>query len=273
MQRILLLAGLLLSLSAAPSLANEVLLSPSTVVFEDGQRSAELLVGNTGDTTNLYKLEPTYFRMEEDGRRVEVAPPYPQNSAAELIRFAPRQFELPPGGSQLVRMATRLPATLPAGEYRIHLRVTNVGEALDGPQASEPQDGQVGAQIRIQVARAVRVLVRHGVGPGSAAVADLHSEPDGSGGQNVAIILNRDGGGSSRGTYRLYTKDRQSGAVLEELAAGGAYIYGDLPRRRLEHVVPRAQLASGDALCVAYEDSNPSSATQTEEVCVDSRRQ
>lgn len=273
MSRIFPLAGVLLSLLATPSLAQEVLVSPGTVVFEDGQRSAELLVGNTGDTTNLYRLEPTYFRMENDGRLVEVAPPYPGNSAAELIRYSPRQFELPPGGSQMVRMATRLPTGLPAGEYRIHLRVTNIGEALEAPQTAESSDGEVGARIRIQVARAVRVLVRHGVTAGTADVAEFRAEPASNGERKIEVRLNRSGAGSSRGAYRIYAKNQATGALVEEIATGAAHIYSDLPQRRIEHPMPSTQLASGTALCVAYEDSNQSSAGQPEEVCIDPARQ
>ncbi len=92
-----------------------------------------------------------------------------------MVRFSPRQFELKPGESQLVRLATRLPPTLARGEYRFPLRVNNIGETIAAPTPSNSEAVQ--AQIRIQVTRAVRILVRTASAP--AAPPSRASPPRG----------------------------------------------------------------------------------------------
>lgn len=260
-----LLAVAVLVAAASPAAAQQVLIAPSSVVFEDGERSSQLLVGNTGDATSLYTLEPAFFRMEPDGKLTELAPPFPGNSAEDLIRFSPRQFELPPGGSQVVRMATRLPKSLPPGEYRIHLRVTNLGEAQLAPRIATAEDGTTTVEIRIQVARAVRVLVRHGVNAGRATLASVSAEPAGGGRVRVAAELARTGKGSSRGVYRIYARGR--GGSGDEIVSRGVLIYSELDRRRVEETLPPGSIGSGTELCVAYRDETAADSSE-EERCV-----
>lgn len=235
----------------SPAAAQQVLVAPGSVVFEDGQRSAKLLVGNTGDVTSLYSLEPAFFVMDPEGGLTEVAPPFPANSAADLIRFSPRQFELPPGGSQVVRMATRLPKSLPPGEYRVHLRVTNLGEAQLKPRIATAEDGTTTVEIHIQVARAVRVLVRHGVEAGRATLSKVAARPAGGGRVRVSAEFARSGAGSSRGVYRIYARGR---GPRDDLVRRGVLIYSELDRRVVEETLPSGSVGPHQELCVAYRD-------------------
>lgn len=264
MNRVILCAALALSVAVKSGIAQEVLVSPTSVIFEGGQRSAQLFIGNTGDVTSLYTLEPAFFRMEPGGRRTEIKPPFPENNAAELIRFSPRQFELPPGSSQTVRVATRLPSSLPPGEYRVHLRVTNLGGAVMEPQIDTVEDGNLSVAIRIQVSRAIRVLVRHGVSAGRGSLAEVSARRAG-GPILVSSELARSGEGSSRGSYRVYT--RSGGAVRDELINRGVLVYSELSRRTVEHTVPAAGVGPGVELCVAYRDETAGDGGE-EERCV-----
>lgn len=253
MFRTVLLSCVVCVAGVLPVAAQQVLVSPGSVVLSDDERSAQFFVGNTGDVTSFYKLDPAFFMMGEDGRLTEVQPPFPDNNAESLIRFSPRQFELAPGESQFVRMAARLPDSLPPGEYRVHLRVTNLGDALAEPILEETGAGASTAVIKIQVARAVRVLVRHGVSAGRASLSEVRTKN--LGGDRLAVMaeLSRVGDGSSRGSYRVYTKDRQ-GRVRDELVSKGILIYSELPRRLVEDTVPRSAVDPGLELCVAYRD-------------------
>ena len=209
-----------------------------------------LTVGNTGDTTGIYQVEPAFFRMGQDGSLTEVSPPFPANNAERLVRFSPRQFELAPGQNQIVRIAARIPPGLPPGEYRVHLRVKNVGAAVPAPQLAAPTGRGARIQVRIRVARAVRVLVRHGVEAGRASLGSVTSRSSG-GGVAVSFDLSRDGRGSSSGTYRIYTA--RSGAKTNDLASGRVLIYGELPGRTVERTVSAGNLR-GANICVAYQD-------------------
>lgn len=251
-----------------PSSAQQVMVSPGTIIFDDDTRGAELLVANTGTRTSTYRLDTTYFTMRDDGVLTEGA--HPSDSAVHMLRFSPRQFQLAPGDSQIVRMAARKPASLPPGEYRVHLRVTNLGEVAETPTL--PQSHGSFAQINLRVTRAVRVLVRHRVAPGRVSVQNLAAAKGEDGLVQVTFDLQRKGAASSRGTYALFSRDRRSRRTEETFLRQGVLIYKDLPSRRVSHALPAAMLAQQPELCVAYHDSDPSVRRRNLDVqCVDVR--
>lgn len=255
---------------AQPSSAQQVMVSPGTVVFEDRTRGAELLVANTGSRTSTYRLDTTYFMMREDGLLTEVKGPHPSDSAVEMLRYSPRQFQLAPGDSQIVRMAVRKPRSLPPGEYRVHLRVTNLGEVAENPTL--PRSDRSFARISLRVTRAVRVLVRHGVEPGRVRVANLAAEKSEEGRFRVTFDLQRRGAASSKGTYMLFNRDRRSGRTEEKFLQQGVIIYKDLPSRRISHVLPADALTRHREICVAYHDANTSGKRRSLDVqCIDVR--
>lgn len=238
------------------SSAQQVMVSPGTIVFDGRTRGAELLVANTGTRTSTYRLDATYFTMREDGRLTEVKGKHPSDSAAGMLRYSPRQFQLAPGKSQIVRIAARKPASLPPGEYRVHLRVTNLGEVSETPTLSR-SDGSF-AQINLRVTRAVRVLVRHGVGPGKVNVHNLAAQRTRNGQVQVSFDLQRKGAASSRGVYVLFNRDRRTGRASQRFLQQGVIIYKDLPSRRMSHALPAAGLNGNPEICVAYHDTEGS---------------
>lgn len=265
MYRILFVACAAILVLVVPGHAQDVFVAPASVIFEDGDRGGQLHVGNTGDLTSTYTLEPTFYRMERNGTLVEVAAPFPENSAVELVRFSPRQFQLQPGTSQVVRIAPRVPDSLPPGEYRVHLRITNTGAAQMEPEINTAEDGTTTVEIKIHVARAVRVIVRNGVTAGRASVSEVSARRTG-GRLIVTSELARTGSGSSKGSYRVYTRDG-SGNVRDELAHRGVLIYSELPQRIVEDTVPASAIRGGVEICVAYRDETAGDGGE-EERCV-----
>lgn len=233
--------------------AQDVMVSPGTIVFDGRTRGAELLVANTGDRISTYRLEPAYFIMREEGGLTEVTGPQPADSALDMLRFSPRQFQLAPGASQIVRLAVRKPRTLAAGEYRVHLRVTNLGDLAERPTLTR-SDGSF-AVINFRVTRAVRIIVRHGVAPGTASVQNLAAKRAANGGVEVSFDLQRSGQASARGRYVLFARDRRTGETVEKFLHRSVLIYKDLPARRVSHALPSAKLSGNSELCVAYQDT------------------
>jgi P pilus assembly chaperone PapD len=262
------LAALALAVCVQPALAQKILLSPSSIIFEGRVNGAQLLVANTGDRAAVYRVEPAFFRMEKDGRLTEVRKPWPASSALDLVRFSPRQFELRPGESQFVRIATRLPATLTRGEYRIHLRIINVEEAQPRPQVSgsAATDAASAAEVNIQVTRAVRILVRKQASAGKAVLEGLKVEKSGNGNVEVKFDLRRTGEGSSQGEYFITARN---GAASQVLLHGGALVYSDVASRGVTNAFPSAELHGKVAICVLYQDKAAVGAADGKEHCVD----
>ena len=120
--------GLVLGSGPTPALAGgpgDLLVAPTRIVFEGRQRTAEVTLVNTGAAAATYRIAFVELRMTDAGGTVEIEPAAarPGEQFAEpLIRFSPRQVTLESRVAQTVRMQLRLPADLPPGEYRSHLR-------------------------------------------------------------------------------------------------------------------------------------------------------
>ena len=225
-----------------------VSVAPMMVLMDTRGRPGSFEVINFGDQAETFRLEPLYAYIDEEGvQRFEAAAEQP-GSALSFLRFAPRQFEIQPGSTRTVRLSARPPPDLAPGEYRLHLRVTNIGPTPSRPVTSAERT--VGFNLRIQVAQAVRVLVRHGVGPGSAHVQGLRSEQTQDGRQLRFDLVNDGGGGSVLGRYvAVAVTGNGSERLLRE---ADVTLYPDTRVRPVRLDVPANELALASSVCVRF---------------------
>ncbi|MEO8673742.1 MAG: hypothetical protein ABI411_20730 [Tahibacter sp.] len=230
--------GLLLPSGVA---AQSILLTPGSLVLTDQQRSGEITVANTEKRPVSFRVEPALFRMRPDGFLDEVdSLPL---SAAALLRFAPRQFELDPGGAQVVKVAFRAPSDLPNGEYRLHLRLRNMGAPLSASPAGSTEEpavvGEVELKIPVTVARAVRIMVRHGVGPGSVELGNVKAQRAGAQAIQIDLsLLNQHTGGSAIGMLVFDTNQTVLPGRAGEIARRRYSVYADLDQRDYHFLLP-----------------------------------
>jgi P pilus assembly chaperone PapD len=227
--------------------AQSFMLSPGSIFFEGDVRSAELLVANTHDKKSIFRIETASFLMFANGTLAEVADSSVALNARDIVRFSPRQFELAPGETQTVRIGLRMPPGLPAGEYRIHLRVLQVAEGAGAP-AAPTTARDMGMVIPINIARAVRVIVRHDVLAGTAAVSRVAASRS-SDGILLTAVLTRSGAGSSSGTYSIGIP-----GAADSAATGAINIYSDLGQRTVTRAIPAAAMKGQHAICFRYTD-------------------
>jgi len=251
----------------SPATAQQVMVSPGSVIFEGRDRGGEVFVANTGDTTATYRIEPAHFVMNEDGALTEVQGEQPPDSAVGMLRYSPRQFQLRPGESQTIRLAVRKPASLAPGEYRAHLKVTNLGEVSDRPTVAEP-DGTF-ARIKLRVTRAIRVVVRHGVSAADASLAGLSAKKAGADQIELSFQLQKASKSSSRGEYVLFARDRGSGTTTETFFHRGVIVYPEVATRNVTHAIPTASLQGALDLCVSYRNTEGARKGKSETRCID----
>jgi hypothetical protein len=229
-------------IAASTASAQSVMIAPGSLVLSDTQRSGEITVANTEARTVTYRVEPALFRMRADGFLDEVDTL--EQSAAALLRFAPRQFDLDPGAAQVVRVAFRAPAGLPQGEYRLHLRMRNMGAPVRAVRnvgaPSSSVAGEVTLQVPVTVARAARILVRHGVGPGSVVLGAMQAQRVDAASVRIDLsLMNRRDGGSATGTLVFEVAGRtpstDSGTMRKRYS-----VYADLDQRDYEFMLPIA---------------------------------
>jgi len=170
---------------ATPALAGgpgDLLVAPTRIVFEGRQRTAEVTLVNTGAAPATYRIAFVELRMGDAGGTVEIEPAAarPGEQFAEpLIRYSPRQVTLEPRVAQTVRMQLRLPADLPAGEYRSHLRFRAVPTA---PAVAETPAAPTAFSVELTAVYGVSipVIVRHGETTATATLTGLALDPPAS---------------------------------------------------------------------------------------------
>lgn len=136
-----------------------LLINPTRVQFNPGDRSDEVTLINTSQMTTTYRLEWAEKRAKAGGGYHELnaaeAAQFP--TASKMLRFSPRQVTLKAGERQTIKLAVRRPAGLATGEYRSHL----LFKALPPPQEEKAPD-DISLAVNIVLSFAIPVVVREG---------------------------------------------------------------------------------------------------------------
>ncbi|MBV8603128.1 MAG: molecular chaperone [Pelomonas sp.] len=255
------LAGLALALLAQAAMA-DLMLFPTRIVF-DRQRAAQVELMNQGQTPETYRIRLVNRRMGPNGEFVAVETPGPGERFADaMLQFSPHQVTIPPGGTQIVRIALRRPVGLAEGEYRSHLQFDRVADASGASSIEDVahSDGSsVGVVIQALIGASIPVIVRQGDTQAKVALSDLQVLPAGPGNPQgaIALQLDREGNRSVYGDL-VATVTTPGGVTLEVGRAGGVAVY--VPNASRRAVLPlqlpdgALGLPPGGVVKVAYRD-------------------
>lgn len=184
------------------SLAN-LLINPTRVQIEPGDRSADVTLINTSEITNTYRLEWAEKRAKSEGGYEDLnetaAASFP--TASQMLRFSPRQVTLKPGERQTIKLMVRRPQGLQDGEYRSHL----LFKALPPNREENQQLDSAATAINIVLSFAIPVVVRQGnlqyqLGIDNAAIEYNPSQKTGA----IEVDLSRSGIHSVTGNMTAY---------------------------------------------------------------------
>jgi P pilus assembly chaperone PapD len=202
---LLLIAGLLgFAVPASAQGFGDLVVSPTRVELEGRTRSTTVTLTNRGSESALFRISLIAMAMDESGRLKAVdEAPAGLLTAEQLVRYAPRQVSIPPGGTQTVRLVLRKPADLAVGEYRSHMFFRAVPPEDAGRGIAE-QKGQGGVSVKLTpiFGITIPVIVRHGdldlkVGmSGFAVVPDQDKK-------KLTFKLNRQGKKSAYGDVKV----------------------------------------------------------------------
>lgn len=254
--RMLLLLLVLLPLRPAWA---DLMIAPTRVVFDKNQRAAQLDLINSGAETATYRISLVNRRMSETGEFTNVDSPAPgEQSAADLLRYSPRQVVLVPGVGQTIRLSLRKPADLPAGEYRSHLVFEKIAAPKAGTSIEIPgtSSEEISVQLTMLTGVSIPVIVRHGETAATVTLSDLELLKPAAGQAPVlAAVLHRSGNRSVYGDLGV-TFTPRGGAAQEVGKAGGVAVYTPNPLRRvkLELKPPPGLVLAGGTLRLSYRD-------------------
>ena len=139
-----------------------ILLIPTRIVMEKGDRYITVSVKNRGDATGAYRVEIIDMIMQEEGVIRELTEEEEDKySARPLLRISPRKMILKPSESQNIRLMLRKPKGLEDGEYRSHLKVTLVEDNVT--ESGEPiVPNNVAIMIKPRFALIIPIIIREG---------------------------------------------------------------------------------------------------------------
>ena len=230
---------------------------PTRIVFEGARRAAEVDLVNPGTKPVTYRLSMVHRRMTENGEFLNIETALEGERFADaLVRYSPRQIELAPGGSQVVRLMLRKPADLAAGEYRSHLMFEEIPEVeANKPLApGEPAPSEPSIKLIATLNITIPVIVRHGETAASATLSELAlgRSPDGK--PNAVFRIGRSGNRSVYGDLVAYFTPA-NGAEREVGRANGVVVYAPYAARKFQLTLTAGPegLASGEGkLRVVY---------------------
>ncbi|PIW25694.1 MAG: molecular chaperone [Rhodospirillales bacterium CG15_BIG_FIL_POST_REV_8_21_14_020_66_15] len=183
----------------------DLVVSPTRIELEGRTRSATVTLTNRGSESALFRI--SLIAMEMDGKgslKAVDKPPAGMLTAEELVRYAPRQVDIPPGGTQTVRLVLRKPADLAAGEYRSHMFFRAVPPEDAGRGIAE-KGGQGGVSVKLTpiFGITIPVIVRHGDLDLKVAMSDLAVVPDKDKQKKLTFKLTRQGNKSAYGDVKV----------------------------------------------------------------------
>lgn len=235
--------------AAAPAPADApggISVIPNRVVLEGRTRAAEVLLKNSGTVRASFRVSLVEKDMTEEGRLADRVRKEGEITAATLVRFSPRQVDLDPGESQIVRIQVRKPENLPDGEYRSHLLLQGIPPARKAESIQEEDAGRtLSFGITQVLGISIPVIVRQGNLAAEVSLAHgdpaFYQPPYKDSAPVISLWLERKGARSVLGDMKVTLEsggDKPKGTVLWELKSVG--IYTNLPRRKVFLGVPAA---------------------------------
>lgn len=195
----------LFSLTLAAAQAG-ILVAPTRLVLEPGERVGEVTVMNNGADPVTLRISFVNYHMRANGSFDVAAEPQPgEHFANDFLQYAPRRIHLEAGEGQTVRILARPPAGAPA-EYRSHLRF-QTEPPLDAPSKDAGNDGKEG-DLSIELIPlygvSIPIIVRTGNLSASVTIDSLAVQSGPRKTPMATFRLRRSGARSVYGDVRLY---------------------------------------------------------------------
>jgi hypothetical protein len=249
------------ALALLPAVINAIYVSPHAVFMDHATRSAQVTLGNSGDTPEEVTVELRFGFPDTDSAGTpfirfvdDPGPAFP--SAADWIRPFPRRVRLEPGDQQVVRLLAQPPDTLPDGEYWTRMIVTGRRPAVPIAVGDTAVEAGVTLEIRLITSVTYRKgAVRTGIAlrdfsasiSGDSLIAWVRATREGNGAYlGTAAFELLDGDGRLVGEWPVpiavyYPSNRRFALPLEALPSGTYLV-------RLALRAERPDLMDGEAL-------------------------
>ena len=224
---------------------------PQKIVMEARDRGGDFTILNLFNKPGTFRIELINYEQNENGIYKKLkAPLNPDFDPQKYVRFSPRQFSLPPGGRQKVRLSLRKPSDLPEGEYRFHVKAYRFADAND----IDSQNGAV--KLLMNTGVVIPVVVRHGNTHSNAKIRNAHFvDTNKNLKKELHLDILREGSASTIGKIEvLWKKNNNEQEKIGEVS--NAYVFTDVTKRKFKIPLHKTPPTEGAVLVRYYDDSN-----------------
>ena len=228
------------------------MVSPTRIVFEDGEKTRQVNLINNGTEAGRFRISFVRRKMTPDGKFAEVDKNEPGLYADEFIRYSPRQVTLQPGQSQTVRLMLRKKRDMADGEYRSHLLFQSLPDpaASDINRLSGGDSSGLSVQLIPVIGITIPVIIRHGRLESTVTLSDFRIRQNNTvrSTSTLAMQIHRDGDSSSYGDIRVHFTPRD-GTPVTVGQLNGVAVYTPLTSRSLDirlRTPPGLALSNGE---------------------------
>ena len=245
----------------AQAAAGDLLVAPTRIVFEGRTRFKVITFSNRGTESAIFRISLVEMSMDENGNMKRIESPGKNSKfASRLIRYAPRQITIPPGGAQIVRLSLRKPNNLGEGEYRSHIYFRAIPPEGTGRSVGAGKGLEQGAlsfQLTPVFGVTIPVIVRHGKLAAKGGVSDLtYTSANGDTPPKFGFTLERNGDRSLFGDLvATYHPKGGSPLVVGEINRLAVYTPNSKRRVTMTLRVPNGVKLGTGKLNLVYRES------------------
>jgi P pilus assembly chaperone PapD len=202
-----------------------MLISPTRVAINDRERSAQVILINTGNETKSFRLGWSQKKALPTGGYQNLNEQQSANFpiASSMLRFSPKQVTLGPGGRQTVKLGARRSKGLANGEYRSHLQFT----ALPPPNTADAAE-QTSIRLRPMVSYTIPVILRQGALDYKVAINAMDVKQlivQGKSRYELFVSASRSGTSSTFGRFRAYWTPNNENKEIEAGLLNGVHFF------------------------------------------------
>jgi P pilus assembly chaperone PapD len=220
---------LLLFLSFVNSVQANLLVTPKRVVFDERDRTHQVVLINATTQVRSYRLEWVEQQQVDGGayRLLKDEEIIGRKKASDFMRFSPRQVRLGPGERQVVKILARRGANMAPGEYRSHLLFSalppiteTTNEAIDGMKM----------ELNVLVSYSIPVILNVNYKVPQILIGDvtINEKPEKENKfADVIVKLNKTGNYFTYGKVKAYFKAENQDSFKEVAVLNGVSIYGE----------------------------------------------
>lgn len=243
---------------AVPLADAELMVAPTRIVLENGERSSEIVLVNRATEQGAFRISLENRRMLKNGS-LETAEDAQAGElfADAILRFSPRRALLEPGGRQTIRVSAQT-AGLEPGEYRSHLRVMGAPTSAGRTLSEATGEGGDAISIELIAVRSLTIpaIVRVGQLDASVDIEAAATAPSDEDGETLFVVqLTREGNRSTYGDIEVYVEGQSAPVYF----ARGIAIY--TPNTERDVILPMptdiAERLKGQTVRIAYVSSDP----------------